>query len=261
VSSLFHHGLRAGLFVQGLVGSLLGVASALVIPAFQFRHEAQRDAECYAALAVALTLLAALEAGLVAAWSARRDGTLLGAAVRRRAVILAFALPVALTACAVEARQWLVAHEDPLYGYLERGLARKLAQPGIGSEISLAMDEGQLTLAVPAYMAQRGKWWVEVDARDTLGRTCPLRASATFGEEPVVLRIPVPLASEEMPSRRFEIDPGSIVVVRGVRFTLDGAGEEPPVIMREFERVYEAPIPRHSPRLDADFVGSPRGRL
>jgi len=260
VSSLFHHGLRAGLFVQGLVGSLLGLASALVIPAFQFRHEAQRDAESYAVLAVALTLLAALEAGLVAAWSARRDGLEAAAPVRRRVVILAFALPVAITACGVEARQWLVEHEDPLYGYLERGLARTLAQPGIGSEISLAMDEGQLTLAVPAYMARRGKWWIEVDARDTLGRTCPLRAAATFGEEPIVLRIPVPLASEEMPSRRFEIDPGSIVVVRGVRFTLDGAGEEPPVVMREFERVYEAPMPRYTPRLDADFVTT-RGKL
>ena len=50
--------------------------------------------------------------------------------------------------------------------------------------------------------------------------------------------------------------PGSMVVVRGVRFTLDGAGEEPPVFMREFERVYEAPIPRYTPRLDADFVGT-----
>ena len=256
MSSLFHHGLRAGLFVQGLVGSLLGLASALVIPALQFRHEAQRDAESYAVLAVALTLLAALEAGLVAAWSARRDGMETAAPVRRRVVILAFLFPVAVTACAVEARLWLVEHDDPLYGYLERGLARKLAQPGIGSEISLTMDEGQLTLAVPAYMAQRGRWLIEVDARDTLGRTCPLHAAAIFGEEPVMLRIPVPLASEEMPSRRFEIDPGSIVVVRGVRFTLDGVGEEPPVYMREFERVYEAPIPRYTPRLDADFVGT-----
>lgn len=258
MSSLFHHGLRAGLFVQGLVGSLLGLASAFIIPAFQFRHEAQRDAESYAVLAVCLTLLAAFEAGLVAAWSARRAGTPVTVRVRRRAVVLAFALPVAVTSCAVEARLWLVAHEDPLYGYLERGLARKLAQPGIGSEITLAMEEGQLTLAVPAYLEQRGKWWVEVDARDTLGRTCPLRAGATFGEEPIVLRIPVPLASEEVPSRRFQIDPGSIVVVRGVRFTLDGAGEEPPVFMREFERVYEAPMPRYTPRLDADFVTSHR---
>ena len=71
-----------------------------------------------------------------------------------------------------------------------------------------------------------------------------------------MLHIPVPLASDEMPSRRFQIDPGSIVVVRGVRFTLDGAGEEPPVFMREFERVYEAPMPRIVPRLDADFVGT-----
>jgi len=256
VSSLFHHGLRAGLFVQGLVGSLLGLASALVIPAFQFRHEAQRDAESYAVLAVALTLLAALEAGLVAAWSARRDGTPLAAPVRRRAVMLAFALPVAVTSWAVVARQWLVANEDPLYGYVERGLARRLAQPGIGSEIRLDVEEGQLTLAVPAYMEHRGKWWIEVDARDTLGRTCPLRAAATFGEEPIMLHIPVPLASDEMPARRFEIEPGSIVVVRGVRFTLDGAGEEPPVFMREFERVYEAPVPRYTPRLDADFVGT-----
>ena len=258
MSSLFHHGLRAGLFVQGLVGSLLGLLSALVIPAFQFRHEAQRDAESYAVLAICLTLLAALEAGLVAAWSARRADAPIPARVRRRAVILAFVLPVAVTAWAVEARQWLVAHEDPLYGYIERGLARKLAQPGIGSEISLSVEEGQLTLAVPAYLAQRGKWWIEVDARDTIGRTCPLRAAATFGEEPIVLHIPVPLASEEMPSRRFEIDPGSIVVVRGVRFTLDGAGEEPPVFMREFERVYEAPILRRTPRLEADFVSSQR---
>jgi hypothetical protein len=171
-------------------------------------------------------------------------------------VILAFAMPVAVTSCAVEARLWLVAHEDPLYSYVERGLARRLAQPGIGSEITLAMEEGQLTLAVPAYMEQRGRWWVEVDARDTNGRTCPLRAAATFGEDPIVLHIPVPLASEEIPARRFEIDPGSIVVVRGVRFTLDGAGEEPPVYMREFERVYEAPIPRYTPRLEADFVTS-----
>src|SRR5205085_9091281 len=132
-----------------------------------------------------------------------RDGTPPRAPVRRRAVLLAFAMPVAITSCAVEARTWLVAHEDPLYGYMERGLARTLAQPGIGSEIRLDVEEGQLTLAVPAFLEHRGKWWIEVDARDTLGRTCPLHAAATFGGEPIMLRIPVPLSSDEMPARRF----------------------------------------------------------
>ena len=53
----------------------------------------------------------------------------------RRAVVLAFALPVALTAWAVEARLWLLEHDDGLYEYVERGLSKKFAQRGIGSEI------------------------------------------------------------------------------------------------------------------------------
>jgi hypothetical protein len=253
---LFHHGLRAGLFVQGLVGSVLGLLSALLIPAFQFRLEAQRDAKVYAILAVLLTVLATLEAAIVAAWSASRSGAPRVRRVRRRAVVLAFALPVAVTACAVEGRLWLLEHDDPLYGYVERGLARTLAQRGIGSEISLAVEDGRLTLAVPAYLARRGRWWVEVDAHDTLGRSCPLRSAATFGDEPIILRIPVPLASEEIPGRKFELDPGSIVIVRGVRFTLDG--ETSAVFVRQFERVYEAPTPRIARRLQADFVGHQR---
>lgn len=251
--ALFDHGLRAGLFVFGLVASLFGVASAVVIPAFQFRHYAQRDATTFAIGAICATVLAAIEAGAVAAWSASRAGVPETVRVRRRSVVLAFALPVALTLWSVEARLWLLDHDDPLYGYVERGLAKAFAQQGIGSEISLAIEDGRLTLAVPTYLARRGRWWVEVDARDTLGRTCPLRAAAIFGDEPTVLRIPVPLASDEIPGRKFELDPGSIVIVRGVRITLDGPGPEPPIYVREFERLYEEPN-RASHRLDADFV-------
>jgi len=251
--ALFHHGLRAGLFVFGLVASFFGLASAVVVPAFQFRHYAQRDATTFAILAICATVLAALEAGLVAAWSASRTGPPEPVRVRRRAMVLAFALPLALTAWAVEARLWLLEHDDPLYGYVERGLSKAFAQRGIGSEITLDIEEGQLTLAVPTYLERRGRWWIEVDAHDTLGRTCPLRAAAVFGEEPTVLRIPVPLASEEIPSRKFELDPGSIVIVRGVRITLDGPGPEPPIYMREFERLYEAPA-KSGRKLDADFV-------
>ena len=251
--ALFDHGFRAGLFVFGLAASLFGLASAVIIPAFQFRHDAQRDATTYAILAICATVLFAVEAGLVAAWSASRTGVPAPVRVRRRAVVLAFALPVALTACAVEARLWLLDRDDPLYGYVERGLSKAFAQPGIGSEIMLGMDEGRLTLAVPTYLEQRGRWWIEVDARDTLGRSCPLRAAAIFGDEPTVLRIPVPLASEEIPERKFDLDPGSIVIVRGVRITLDVAGDEPPIFMREFERMYEAPR-RAARRLEADFV-------
>ena len=251
--ALVHHGLRVGLFVFGLVGSLLGLASALIIPAFQFRHEAERDATTYAILAICATMLAALEAGLVAAYSASRSGAPDFVRVRRRAVVLAFAMPVAVMACAVEARLWLLEHDDGLYGYVERGLSKHFAQRGIGSEISLQMEDGRLTLAVPTYLEHRGKWWVEVDAHDTLGRSCPLRSAAIFGDEPTVLRIPVPLASDEIPARKFEIDPGSIVVVRGVRLTLDGKGPEPPIFVREFEKMYEAPS-RVSRKLDADFV-------
>ena len=259
--ALFDHGLRAALFVMGLVGSLLGLASALIIPAFQFRHEAQRDAETFAILAVAATVLAALEAGVVAAWSAQRAEVFPEPPrVRRRAVALAFLLPVALTCGAVEARLWLLEHDDPLYGYVERGLARAFAQRGIGSEISLDMEDGRLTLAVPTYLKMRGRWIVEVDARDTLGRSCPLHAAAYFGEDPTVLRIPVPLASDEIPNRRFDLDPGSMVVVRGVRFTLDQPGDEPPIFVRQFERIYEAPTPRITPRVQADFIGTPGPR-
>jgi len=251
--ALFDHGFRAGLFVFGLVASFFGLASAVVIPAFQFRHYAQRDATSFAILVICVTVLAALEAGLVAAWSAARTGPPAPVRVRRRAVVLAFALPVALTAWAVEARFWLLDHDDPLYGYVERGLAKSFAQRGIGSEITLDVEDGQLTLAVPTYLERRGRWWIEVDARDTLGRTCPLRAAAVFGDEPTVLRIPVPLASEEIPARKFDLDPGSIVIARGVRITLDGPGPEPPIYMREFERLYEAPA-KSGRKLDADFV-------
>jgi hypothetical protein len=261
--AVFHHGLRAALFVQAVVGSLLGIASAFVIPAFQFRLEAQRDAGTFAILAMAVTVLAALEAGLVAAWSVGRAESFTVPRVRRAALALAFALPVALTVGAVEARWWLLEHEDPLYGYVERGLARRLAQRGIGSEITLAMEEGRLTLAVPAWLERRGRWWVEIDARDTLGRRCNLNSAATFGDDPIVLRIPVPLASDEIPKRPFDLDPGSIVIVRGVRMTLDPAARvagAPVVFTRQFERVYEAPSPRGNPRSTADFVGAPAQR-
>lgn len=258
---MFHHGLRAALFVQAIVGSLLGVAGALVIPAFQFRLEAQRDAATFAILAGALTLLAALEAGIVAAWSAGRAGTFTFARVRRRSLALAFALPVGLTVFAVQSRWWLLEHDDPLYGYVERGLARGLAQRGIGSEMALEMEDGKLTLAVPAWLERRGRWWVEIDARDTLGRHCTLHSVATFGDDPIVLRIPVPLASEEIPRRPFEIDPGAIVIVRGVRLTLDPAARvagAPTVFTRQFELVYEAPTPRSIPHAKADFVTTQR---
>ena len=251
--ALFHHGLRVGLFVFGLVGSLLGLASALIIPAFQFRHNAERDATTFAIGAICAMVLASLEAGIVAAWSASRTGPPPFVRVRRRAVVLAFAMPVAIMACAVEARLWLLENDDGLYGYVERGLSKKFAQRGIGSEISLAVEDGRLTLAVPTYLERRGKWWVEVDAHDTLGRSCPLRAAAVFGDEPTVLRIPVPLASDDIPGRKFDLDPGSIVIVRGVRLTLDAKGPEPPIFVREFEKMYEAPS-RGSRKLDADFV-------
>jgi hypothetical protein len=258
---VFHHGLRAALFVQAIVGSLVGVAGALIIPALQFRLEAQRDAATYAILACALTILAALEAGLVAAWSAGRTGSFALVPVRKIALALAFALPAGLTAFAVEARWWLLEHEDPLYGYVERGLARRLAQRGIGSEMTLEMEDGRLTLAVPAWLERRGRWWVEIDARDTLGRRCTLHSAATFGDDPIVLRIPVPLASEEIPKRPYDLDPGSIVVVRGVRLTLDPAARvvgAPSVFTRQFELVYEVPAPRGVPRSKADFVTNHR---
>lgn len=261
--AVFHHGLRAALFVQAIVGSVLGFSSALIIPALQFRLEAQRDAAIFAILAIAATAFAAIEAGLVAAWSAGRSGSFTAARVRRTGLALAFALPVAVTAGAVEARLWLLEHDDPLYGYVERGLARGFAQRGIGSEVSLGMEEGRLTLTVPTWLERRGRWWIEIDARDTLGRRCMLHSGATFGDDPVVLRIPVPLSSEEIPRRQFDLDPGSIVVVRGVRLTLDPRARvdgEPTVFTRQFELVYEVPVPRTALRSKADFVAAPLQR-
>ncbi len=259
--AVFQHGLRAALFVQAIVGSILGLSSAVIIPGFQFRLEAGRDATTFAIIAIAGTLFAALEAGLVAAWSASRTDAYTTPRVRLTALALAFALPVAVTAGAVQARWWLLQHDDPLFGYVERGLARALAEPGIGSEISLGMEDKRLTLVVPAWLARRGRWWVEIDARDTLGRHCALHSGAVFGDDPIVLRIPVPLASEEDPSRQFEIDPGAIVIVRGVRFTLDPRSRvpgAPSVYTRQCGLVYEAPAPRRGGRSTADFVTTQR---
>lgn len=259
--AVFQHGLRAALFVQAIVGSILGLSSAVIIPGFQFRLEAGRDATTFAIIAIAGTLFAALEAGLVAAWSASRTDAYTTPRVRLTALALAFALPVAVTAGAVQARWWLLEHDDPLFGYVERGLARAFAEPGIGSEISLGMEDKRLTLVVPAWLGRRGRWWVEIDARDTLGRRCALHSGAVFGDDPIVLRIPVPLASEEDPSRQFEIDPGAIVIVRGVRFTLDPRSRvpgAPSVYTRQCGLVYEAPAPRRGGRSTADFVTTQR---
>lgn len=262
-AAIFHQGLRAALAAQAVVGSLLGLSSALIIPALQFRLEAQRDASTFAVFAIATTLFAAVEAALVAAWTAgRADATVRPRGVRRvrrRELLLAFLFPVTLTAGAVQARGWLVLQEDPLYGYVERGLARALAQRGIGSEARLGVEDGKLTLAVPTWLERHGAWWIEIDASDTAGRRCTLHSDITFGEDPVVLRVPVPLASDQMPGHEFSLVPGTMVVVRGIRLSLDPRDPtlrngEPVVFLRELALVYEVPQWRGGGRSTADYV-------
>ena len=265
-SALIHHGLRAALVAQAVVGSAFGLASAIVIPAFQFRLDARADATMYVAIALAATFLAALEAALVAVWSATRGphaGAIPWRAVRRRELVFAFLLPIAFTAGAVRARTELLLREDPLLGYVERGLARAWAQPGIGAQADLVVDEGRLTLIVPTYLAQRARWWVDVDASDTEGRRCSFHKGVMFGDEPVVLHVPIPLESEDHSAGKFTLIPGSMVVVRALRLTMDPrdpslkAGELA-VYTREFDLVYEVPALARGARMQADFVGAQR---
>ncbi|MEP7028623.1 MAG: hypothetical protein ABI960_08505, partial [Candidatus Eisenbacteria bacterium] len=266
-AALVHHGLRAALFAQAVVGALLGLAAALVIPALQFRLDAARDAKAFTVLAVLATLLAALEAGLVAAWSARRlqgAGRALAPVgrVRRRDLACAFLLPIAFTLLCVRAQAALIEREDPLLTYVERGLARRLAQRGIGSAASLEVADGKLTLVVPTYLARRAAWSVEVDAGDTEGRQSALRARAAFGADPVILRVPLPLRSEEMQDRDFMLVPGSIVVVRSIRFVADAADPairagHPAEFSRRLDLVYEVPPLARGARSRVDFVSAP----
>ncbi len=268
-AALVHHGLRAALIAQAVVGSLCGLAAAFVIPALQFRLEASRDAKAFALIAVTATLLAALEAGLVAVWSARRvhaaePEVLPLRRVRRRELAFAFLLPIACTILAVRGRAALIEREDPLLAYLERGLSRRLAQPGIGSAATLEIDEGKLMLVVPTYLARRAAWSVEVDAADTEGRRCALHARATFGADPVLLHVPIPLRSAEMRDRDFSLVPGSMVVVRSIRFAADPSDPalktgQPAVFARELDLIYEVPPLARGAKSNADFVGAPAG--
>ena len=151
-------------------------------------------------------------------WSATRGpraGEMPLRVVRRRELVLALLLPVACTVGAVRGRTELLLREDPLLGYIERGLARAWAQPGIGSQASLVLDEGRLTLIVPTYLARRARWWVDVDAGDTEGRRCSFHKGVMFGDDPVVLHVPIPLESEDRTEGKFALIPGSMVVVRG----------------------------------------------
>jgi len=265
-SVLIHHGLRAALIAQAVVGSVFGLASAIVIPAFQFRLEASADAMTFVLIALAVTFLAALEAALVAVWSATRGpraGAIPLRVVRRRELVFAFLLPVACTVFAARARTELLEREDPLLGYVERGLAHAWAQPGIGSQADLVVDEGRLTLIVPTYMARRARWWVDVDASDTEGRFCSFHKGVMFGDEPVVLHVPVPLESEDRSAGRFTLIPGSMVVVRAIRLTLDPRDPslkrgQLAVYTREFDLVYEVPALARGARMQADFVGAQR---
>jgi len=141
-------------------GAACGVALAFLLPALVFRLDAARDSRALVGLAGALTWLIAFAAAALA-HAARAPA----AAPRRmpgRAWVVAFALfPFATYLGASRAREALVAHADPLYGYCERGLSRALAQPGIATPTSLAVEEGRLTLSVPAYPAQHARWCMD----------------------------------------------------------------------------------------------------
>jgi len=244
------------------VGAGCAVTLGFLLPALVFRLDAARDARTLVAFACALTWLFAFAAAALA--HAERVPARIPQRMPGRGWVIFFALfPFVVFGVVSRAREALVAQADPLYGYCERALSRALAQPGIATPTSLAVEEGRLTLSVPAYPAQHARWWVDVDADDTVGRRCTFHAAVTFGEDPVVLHIPLPMASHEMPARPFGLVPGSIVVVRAVRLTRDlkvasvpapGLMAAPKRYLRRMSMVYEVPAPRGATRSQTDFV-------
>ena len=254
--------VRAFGFAFAGVGAACGVTLAFLLSALVFRLDSARDARVLVGLACALTWLSAFAAAAFA-HSARARAAAPSRMPGRGWVAACALFPFVAYVGASRAREALVAVQDPLYGYCERALSHGLAQPGIATPTSLGLEEGRLTLAVPTYPAQHARWWVDVDADDTVGRRCTFHASVTFGEDPVVLRIPLPMASHDMPSRPFGLVPGSMVVVRAVRLTRDLAASTPPaagvaaapkLYMRRLTMVYEVPAPRGAGRSIADFV-------
>lgn len=241
------------------VGAACAVVLAFLLPALLFRLDAARDGRVLLGLACALTWLTAFGAAAFAHATPASDRA---HRMPGRAWAVAFALlPFVIFVGASRVRAALVASEDPLYGYCERGLSHRMAQPGIATPTSLAVEDGRLTLAVPTFPVQRARWWVDVDADDTVGRRCTFHAAVTFGDDPVVLRIPLPMASHDMPSRPFGLVPGSMVVVRAVRLTRDPAfrpasAPGSKLYQRRLDMVYEVPAPRGATRSPADFVES-----
>jgi hypothetical protein len=251
----------------------IGLAPGLVFlfPALVFRHDASRDIRVLVGLASASTWLVAF---LFAAWvhattapvARRRMRSRAGRIPLRLRMSVLVLLPFVTFAGLERVRALLVARQDPLYGFCERGLSRALAQPGVGAPTDLDVIDGRLTLVVPANPVRNARWWVDVDADDTVGRRCTFHSAVTFGEDPMVLHIPLPMESDEMPGRPFGLVPGSVVVVHGVSLTLDGvanaqAAKGPPMRWaRDLDMIYEVPDPHGMGRRSAaDFVNAPRG--
>ncbi len=250
-----------------LIGAAWAVVLAIVFPALLFRADAARDARILIGLAGAVTWFAAFG---MAAWvnattapvSRRRTRSPARRIPLRARMITLTLVPFLTYALCAHARAWLAERQDPLYSYCMRGMSVALAQPGISRPTSLDVQDGRLTLVVPAFPGRRARWWVDVDADDTVGRHCTFHAAVTFGEDPMVLHIPLPMASDEMPSAPFRLVPGSMVVVHRLTLTAasdatnaDTTGQPGRSWMRNLDLVYEVPAPRgRVTRSWADYV-------
>lgn len=251
-----------------LVGAGCAVVLAFLFPTLIFRADAARDARLLVGLAGAITWFAAFG---MAAWvnattapvSRRRMRSPARRIPLRARMALLVLVPFLVYAACLRARGWLAERQDPLYTYCLRGMSVALAQPGIARPTSLDVQEGRLMLVVPAFPARRARWWVDVDADDTVGRHCTFHAAVTFGEDPMVLHIPLPMESDEMPSSPFRLVPGSMVVVHSLSLTAADAVNaaapgEPGRWKRNLDMVYEVPAPRgRAPRSWADYVSRP----
>jgi len=255
------HGFGRGF---ALVGALWAPVIAFLLPAFLFRADAGRDARVLVGLAAAVTWFAAFG---TAAWvnattapvSRRRMRSPARRVPLRLRLIVLVLVPFVVYALCVRWRGWLSEQKDPLYAYCMRGMSVALAQPGIARPTSLDVVDGKLTLVVPAYPARRARWWVTVEADDTVGRHCTFHAPVVFGDDPMVLHIPLPMQSDDGPTPPYRLVPGSMVIVHALSLTADGpmnAGANGPVAAwkRNLDMVYEVPAPRGRERSLADFV-------